>query len=203
MSGHGTIRSYRHTDGWGVHTFRFVRDDGQVKLVKFRFRSLQGKASILWEEAQATSGINADSHRQDLFESIENGNFPEWVFEAQIMDPEDELRFGFDVLDPTKIVPEDLVPFTPLGKLTLNRNPRNYFAETEQIMYQVGHVVRGIDFTEDPLLQGRLYSYLDTQLNRHNGPNFEQIPINQPRVPVHSNNRDGAGKFTKMLQCGL
>lgn len=128
------------------------------------------------------------------------------------MDEDDQLRFGFDLLDPTKIVPEDIVPFTPLGKLTLNRNPRNYFAETEQIMvripsrsltfilltcfkFQVGHVVRGIDLTDDPLLQGRLFSYLDTQLNRHNGPNFEQLPINQPRVPVHTNARDGAGKY--------
>ncbi|KAF1848540.1 catalase-domain-containing protein [Cucurbitaria berberidis CBS 394.84] len=195
MSGHGTIRSYRHTDGWGVHTFRFVTDEGKTKLVKFRFRTQQGKASLLWEEAQITAGKNADAHRQDLFESIEKGYFPEWVFEAQIMEEEDQLRFGFDLLDPTKIVPEDIVPFTPLGKLTLNRNPRNYFAETEQIMYQVGHVVRGIDLTEDPLLQGRLFSYLDTQLNRHNGPNFEQLPINQPRVPVHTNTRDGAGQM--------
>ncbi|CAO2654178.1 Nn.00g109110.m01.CDS01 [Neocucurbitaria sp. VM-36] len=195
MSGHGTIRSYRHTDGWGVHTFRFVTADGKTKLVKFRFRTLQGKASLLWEEAQITAGKNADAHRQDLFESIEKGYFPEWVFEAQIMDEDDQLRFGFDLLDPTKIVPEDIVPFTPLGKLTLNRNPRNYFAETEQIMYQVGHVVRGIDLTDDPLLQGRLFSYLDTQLNRHNGPNFEQIPINQPRVPVHTNTRDGAAQM--------
>ncbi|EUC51315.1 hypothetical protein COCMIDRAFT_79517 [Bipolaris oryzae ATCC 44560] len=195
MSGHGTIRSYRHTDGWGVHTFRFVRDDGKSKLVKFRFRSLQGKASLLWEEAQTTAGMNADMHRQDLFESIENGYYPEWIFEVQVINEEDQLRFGFDVLDPTKIVPEDIVPFTPLGKLTLNRNPRNYFAETEQIMFQPGHLVRGIDVSEDPLLQGRMFSYLDTQLNRNGGPNFEQIPINQPRVPVHNNERDGAGQM--------
>jgi catalase len=110
------------------------------------------------------------------------------------MEEEDQLRFGFDLLDPTKLVPEELIPFTPLGKLTLNRNPRNYFAETEQVMFQPGHIVRGIDFTDDPLLQGRIFSYLDTQLNRHNGPNFEQLPINQPRVPWHNNNRDGAGK---------
>jgi catalase len=111
------------------------------------------------------------------------------------MEEEDQLRFGFDLLDPTKIVPEDIIPFTPLGKLTLNRNPTNYFAETEQVMFQVGHVVRGIDFTEDPLLQGRIFSYLDTQLNRHGGPNFEQLPINRPRVPVHNNQRDGAGQM--------
>ncbi|KAF2012137.1 catalase-domain-containing protein [Aaosphaeria arxii CBS 175.79] len=195
MSGHGTVRSYRHMDGWGVHTFRFVTDSGKSKLVKFRFRTLQGKASLVWEEAQITAGKNADYHRQDLFDSINKGLYPEWEFEAQIMEEEDQLRFGFDVLDPTKIVPEELIPFTPLGKLTLNRNPRNYFAETEQVMFQPGHIVRGIDFSEDPLLQGRLFSYLDTQLNRHNGPNFEQLPINQPRVPWHNNNRDGAGQM--------
>ncbi|KAF2007886.1 catalase-domain-containing protein [Amniculicola lignicola CBS 123094] len=195
MSGHGTVRSYRHMHGWGVHTFRFVTEDGRSKLVKFRFKTLQGQASLLWEEAQVTAGKNADFHRQDLFACIENGLYPEWEFEAQIMEEEDQLRFGFDLLDPTKIVPEELVPFTPLGKLTLNRNPRNYFAETEQVMYQPGHIVRGIDFTDDPLLQGRIFSYLDTQLNRHNGPNFEQLPINQPRVPWHNNNRDGAAQM--------
>ncbi|KAF2653037.1 catalase-domain-containing protein [Lophiostoma macrostomum CBS 122681] len=195
MSGHGTVRSYRHMDGWGVHTFRFVTDDGKTKLVKFRFKTLQGKASLLWEEAQVTAGKNADFHRQDLFDSIEKGQYPEYEFQAQIMEEDDQLRFGFDLLDPTKIVPEELVPFTPLGKLTLNRNPRNYFAETEQVMFQPGHIVRGIDFTEDPLLQGRLFSYLDTQINRHGGPNFEQLPINQPRVPVHNNNRDGAAQM--------
>jgi catalase len=182
-------------DGWGVHTFRFVTDEGKTRLVKFRFRSLQGKASLLWEEAQVTAGMNADFHRQDLFDSIDKGLSPEWVFEAQIMQEEDQLRFGFDLLDPTKIVPEELIPFTPLGKVTLNRNPRNYFAETEQVMFQPGHIVRGVDFTDDPLLQGRIFSYLDTQINRHGGPNFEQLPINQPRVPVHNNNRDGAGQM--------
>ncbi|KAF2639907.1 catalase-domain-containing protein [Massarina eburnea CBS 473.64] len=195
MSGHGTPRSFRHMDGWGVHTFRFVTAEGKTKLVKFRLKTLQGKASLLWEEAQVVAGKNADFHRQDLWDAIEAGNYPEYEFEVQIMEEEDQLRFGFDLLDPTKIVPEDIIPFTPLGKLTLNRNPRNYFAETEQVMFQVGHVVRGIDFTEDPLLQGRIFSYLDTQINRHGGPNFEQLPINQPRVPWHNNNRDGAGQM--------
>lgn len=162
-SGHGTVRSYRHMDGWGVHTFRFVTETGASKLVKFRLRTLQGKASLLWEEAQIISGKNADFHRQDLWDSIEAGEFPEYEvliplffddcrlatytvflesgqladiiqFEVQILEEEDQLKYGFDVLDPTKIVPEDLVPFKPLGKLTLNRNPRNYFAETEQVM---------------------------------------------------------------------
>jgi catalase len=146
MSGHGTVRSYRHMDGWGVHTFRFVTADGKSKLVKFRFQTLQGKASLLWEEAQVTAGKNADFHRQDLWDSIDSGSYPEWEFQAQIMDEEDQLRFGFDLLDPTKIVPEELVPFTPLGKLTLNRNPTNYFAETEQIMvsfYSIDLNIRG------------------------------------------------------------
>ncbi|GAQ05121.1 catalase B [Aspergillus lentulus] len=195
MSGHGIPRSFRHVDGFGVHTFRFVTDDGASKLVKFHWKSLQGKASMVWEEAQQTSGKNPDFMRQDLYDAIEAGRYPEWELGVQIMDEEDQLRFGFDLLDPTKIVPEEFVPITKLGKMQLNRNPRNYFAETEQVMFQPGHIVRGVDFTEDPLLQGRLFSYLDTQLNRHGGPNFEQLPINQPRVPVHNNNRDGAGQM--------
>jgi catalase len=123
-------------DGFGVHTFRFVTDDGKTKLVKFRFKSLQGTAALVWEEAQA-AGKNPDFHRGDLFDSIDKGLYPEWEFEAQIMDEEDQLRFGFDLLDPTKWVSPELVPFTPLGRLTLNRNPRNYFAETEQIMVTI------------------------------------------------------------------
>ncbi|KAK1142367.1 hypothetical protein N8T08_007919 [Aspergillus melleus] len=195
MAGHGIPRSFRHVDGFGVHTFRLVAEDGSTKLVKFHWKSLQGKASLVWEEAQQVSGKNPDFLRQDLFESIQEERYPEWELGVQIMDEKDQLRFGFDLFDPTKIVPEELVPITPIGKMTLNRNPRNYFAETEQAMFQPGHIVRGIDFTEDPLLQGRLFSYLDTQLNRHGGPNFEQLPINQPRVPIHNNNRDGAGQM--------
>ncbi|KAJ5151715.1 hypothetical protein N7492_010010 [Penicillium capsulatum] len=195
MAGHGIPRSFRHVDGFGVHTFRLVTDKGATKLVKFHWKSLTGKASFVWEEAQQTAGKNPDFMRQDLWDAIEAGRFPEWELGVQIMDEEDQLRFGFDLLDPTKIVPEELVPVTKLGKMQLNRNPRNYFAETEQVMFQPGHIVRGIDFTEDPLLQGRLFSYLDTQLNRHGGPNFEQLPINRPRVPIHNNNRDGAGQM--------
>lgn len=195
MAGQGIVRSFRHMDGFGVHTFRMVTNDGKSKLVKFHFKTLQGKAALVWEEAQALAGKNADFHREDLFESINAGYFPEWEFGVQIMNEEDQLKFGFDLLDPTKIVPEELVPITKLGKLTLNRNPTNYFAETEQVMFQPGHIVRGIDFSDDPLLQGRIFSYLDTQINRHGNPNFEQLPINQPRVPVHNNNRDGAGQM--------
>lgn len=195
MAGNGIVRSYRHMDGFGVHTFRFVTDDGKTKLIKWHWKSLQGKASLVWEEAQIAAGKNADMHRQDLFDAIVAGRFPEWELGAQIMDEEDQLRFGFDLLDPTKFVPEELVPVTPLGKMTLNLNPKNYFAETEQVMFQPGHIVRGIDFTDDPLLQGRIFSYLDTQLNRNGGPNFEQLPINRPIVPIHNNNRDGAGQM--------
>ncbi|QBZ61371.1 hypothetical protein PoMZ_08320 [Pyricularia oryzae] len=194
MSGYGIPRSYRHMDGFGVHTFRMVADNGESRLVKFHFKTKQGKASLIWEEAQVLSGKNPDFHRQDLWDAIEAGHGPEWEFGVQVVNEEDALRFGFDMLDPTKILPEDLVPVHPLGLLKLDRNPINYFAETEQIMFQPGHLVRGIDFTEDPLLQGRVFSYLDTQLNRHNGPNFEQLPINRPRVTVHNNNRDGSGQ---------
>ncbi|KAJ5110620.1 hypothetical protein N7532_001155 [Penicillium argentinense] len=195
MAGHGIPRSFRHVDGFGVHTFRLVTESGKSKLVKFHWKGLQGKASFVWEEAQQVSGKNADFMRQDLWDAIEAGRYPEWELGVQIMDEDDQLRFGFDLFDPTKIVPEEIVPVTKLGKMTLNRNPKNYFAETEQVMFQPGHIVRGVDFTEDPLLQGRLFSYLDTQLNRHGGPNFEQIPINRPRVPIHNNNRDGAGQM--------
>ena len=195
MAGNGIVRSFRHMDGFGVHTFRLVTDDGKSKLIKWQWKSMQGKASLVWEEAQILSGKNADAHRQDLFDAIEAGRYPEWELGVQIMEEEDQLRFGFDLLDPTKFVPEELVPVTPLGKMQLNLNPKNYFAETEQVMFQPGHVVRGVDFTDDPLLQGRIYSYLDTQLNRHGGPNFEQLPINRPRVPIHNNNRDGAAQM--------
>ncbi|KAK3692513.1 catalase-like domain-containing protein [Podospora appendiculata] len=194
MAGSGIPRSYRHMDGFGVHTFRFVKDDGSTKLIKWHWKTMQGKASLVWEEAQVLAGKNADFHRQDLFDAIESGNGPSWELNVQVVDEDKALAFGFDLLDPTKIIPEELAPLQPLGVMTLNANPTNYFAETEQIMFQPGHIVRGIDFTEDPLLQGRIFSYLDTQLNRHGGPNFEQLPINKPRIPIHNNNRDGAGQ---------
>ncbi|KAH0605985.1 uncharacterized protein H6S33_004442 [Morchella sextelata] len=195
LSGHGIPRSFRHMDGFGVHTFRFVNDDGESKLVKYHFKTKQGLASLVWSEALVLNGQNPDYHREDLFKAIESENYPEWEVGVQIMDESDVLRFGFDLLDPTKIVPVELVPITPIGKIVLNRNTMNYFAETEQAMFCPGHVVRGIDFSDDPLLQGRLFSYVDTQLNRNGGPNFEQLPINRPHVPVHNNNRDGAGQM--------
>ncbi|KIE02964.1 catalase, partial [Metarhizium majus ARSEF 297] len=194
MAGYGIPRSFRHMDGHGVHTFRLVNENGDTKLVKWHWKTKQGKASMVWDEAQHVAGKNADFHRQDLFDAIESGNFPEWELNIQMINEDQALAFGFDVLDPTKIIPEELAPLQPLGILRLDANPANYFAETEQIMYQPGHIVRGVDFTDDPLLQGRIFSYLDTQLNRHGGPNFEQLPINRPVVPIHNNNRDGAAQ---------
>ena len=178
-----------------MHTFRFVKDDGTSKFVKFHWKTLQGRASLVWEEAQAVSGKNADFHRQDLFDAIASGHPPSWELAVQVVDEDKALSFGFDLLDPTKFIPEELAPLQPLGIMTLDANPTNYFAETEQVSFQPGHVVRGIDFSEDPLLQGRLYSYLDTQLNRHGGPNFEQLPVNRPVVPIHNNNRDGQAQL--------
>ena len=134
MSGHGVPRSFRHIDGFGIHTYRFVNDEGKSKLVKYHFKTKQGLASLIWPEAQALSGKNADFHRQDLWDAIESGNYPEWEVGVQIMDEEDALKYGVDVLDPTKFIPVELVPITPIGKFILNRNPRNYFAETEQSM---------------------------------------------------------------------
>ncbi|KAK1975807.1 catalase [Colletotrichum cereale] len=194
MAGYGIPRSYRHMDGFGVHTFRAVTNDGKSKLIKWHWKTMQGKASLVWEEAQIVSGKNADYHRQDLWDAIQSGNGPEWELAVQVLDEADALKFGFDLLDPTKIVPVEIAPLQKLGKMKLDANPVNYFAETEQIMFQPGHIVRGIDFTEDPLLQGRIFSYLDTQINRHGGPNFEQLPINRPITPIHNNNRDGAAQ---------
>ncbi|KAI5465679.1 catalase-like domain-containing protein [Mariannaea sp. PMI_226] len=194
MAGNGIPRSFRHMDGFGVHTFRLVTDDGDSRFVKWHWKTKQGKASLVWDEAQHIAGKNADYHRDDLWKAIASGNGPEWELCAQVFDENLALSFGFDVLDPTKIIPEEYVPLQKLGLMKLDANPVNYFAETEQIMFQPGHIVRGIDFTEDPLLQGRIFSYLDTQLNRHGGPNFEQLPINRPVAPIHNNNRDGAGQ---------
>ena len=159
--------------------------------MKFHFKPTLGMHSVLWEEAQQISGKDPDFHRRDLWDAIEAGEFPEWEFGVQVVEEEDEHKFDFDLLDPTKIIPEELVPITPLGKIVLNRNPDNYFAETEQVAFHPGHLVSGIDFSNDPLLQGRLFSYTDTQLTRLGGPNFAQIPINRPTCPMHNNQRDG------------
>jgi catalase len=191
MSDRAIPRSYRMMEGFGVHTFRFVNADGVASFVKFHWKPLLGVHSVAWDEAQNISGKDPDFHRRDLWDAIESGDFPEWEFGVQIIPEEDEFKFEFDLLDPTKLVPEELVPVQRIGKMTLNRNPDNFFAETEQSAFHVGHVVPGIDFTNDPLLQGRLFSYTDTQLIRLGGPNFHEIPINRSIAPVHNNQRDG------------
>lgn len=191
MSDRAIPRSYRMMEGFGVHTFRFVNAEGKACFVKFHWKPLLGVHSVAWDEAQKISGKDPDFHRRDLWDAIEAEAYPEYEFGVQIVPEEDEFKFGFDLLDPTKIIPEELVPVQRIGKLTLNRNPDNFFAEVEQSAFHVGHVVPGIDFTNDPLLQGRLFSYTDTQLIRLGGPNFHEIPINRPVVPVHNNQRDG------------
>ena len=191
MSDRAIPRSFRMMEGFGVHTFRFINDKGKSRFVKFHWKPLLGVHSVVWDEAQKISGKDPDFHRRDLWEAIENGDFPEWEFGVQIVEEKDEHKFDFDLLDPTKIIPEELVPVQRIGKLTLNRNPDNFFAETEQVAFHPGHIVPGIDFTNDPLLQGRLFSYTDTQLIRLGGPNFHEIPINRPVAPVHNHQRDG------------
>lgn len=191
MSDRAIPRSYRMMEGFGVHTFRFINKKGVASFVKFHWKPLLGVHSVAWDEAQNISGKDPDFHRRDLWDAIESGAFPEWELGVQVVPEADEFNFEFDLLDPTKIIPEELVPVQRIGKMTLNRNPDNFFAETEQIAFHPGHIVPGIDFTNDPLLQGRLFSYTDTQLIRLGGPNFHEIPINRPVVPVHNNQRDG------------
>ena len=191
MSDRAIPRSYRMMEGFGVHTFRLVNAQDEANFVKFHWKPLLGVHSVAWDEAQNISGKDPDFHRRDLWDAIESGAFPEWELGIQVVPEADEHRFDFDLLDPTKIIPEELVPVQRVGKLTLNRNPDNFFAETEQVAFHVGHVVPGIDFTNDPLLQGRLFSYTDTQLIRLGGPNFQEIPINRPIMQVHNNQRDG------------
>jgi len=191
MSDRALPRSLRMMEGFGVHTFRLINAKGESNFVKFHWKPLLGMHSVAWDEAQNISGKDPDFHRRDLWEAIESGAFPEWELGIQIVPEKDEHKFEFDLLDPTKLIPEEIVPVQRIGKMTLNRNPDNFFAETEQVAFHVGHVVPGIDFTNDPLMQGRLFSYTDTQLIRLGGPNFHEIPINRPVVPVHNNQRDG------------
>jgi catalase len=178
-------------EGFGVHTFRFVDEAGVSRFVKFHWKPLLGLHAVAWDEAQKISGKDPDFLRRDLWEAIEQGNYPQWELGVQIVEESRENEFDFDLLDPTKIIPEEIVPVERIGRLTLNRNPDNFFAETEQVAFHPGHIVPGIDFTNDPLLQGRLFSYTDTQLKRLGGPNFHEIPINRPIAPVHNNQRDG------------
>jgi len=191
MSDRAIPRSLRMMEGFGIHTFRFVNKNNKSVFVKFHWKPLLGVHSVAWDEAQKISGKDSDFHRRDLWEAIETGNFPEWNFGVQIVEEKDEFKFDFDLLDPTKLIPEEIVPVKIIGKLVLNRNPENFFAETEQVAFHPGHVVSGIDFSNDPLLQGRLFSYTDTQLSRLGSPNFHEIPINKPIAPVHNNQRDG------------
>ncbi|MBM7648777.1 catalase [Bacillus ectoiniformans] len=196
MSDRAIPRSFRMMEGFGVHTFRFVNDEGKAHFVKFHWKPVLGTHSLVWDEAQKISGKDPDFHRRDLYEAIENGDFPEYELGVQLISQEDEFKFDFDVLDPTKLWPEEEVPVKIVGKMTLNRNVDNVFAETEQVAFHPGHVVPGIDFTNDPLLQGRLFSYTDTQLIRLGGPNFHELPINRPVCPFHNNQRDGYGRQT-------
>ena len=191
MSDRAIPRSYRMMQGFGVHTFRLVNSQGKSTFVKFHWRPLLGTHSLDWDEAVKISGADPDFHRRDLWEAIEAGAFPEYELGFQLFSEREADKFSFDVLDATKIVPEELVPVTPVGKLVLNRNPDNFFAETEQVAFCAAHIVPGIDFTNDPLLAGRIHSYVDTQISRLGGPNFHEIPINAPIAPVHNNQRDG------------
>lgn len=191
MSDRAIPRSFRMMEGFGVHTFRFINSTGEARFVKFHWKPVLGVHSVVWDEAQKISGKDADFHRRDLWEAIENGDYPEWELGVQMVEEKDEHTFDFDLLDPTKLIPEEIVPVRIIGKLTLNRNPENFFAETEQVAFHPGHIVPGIDFTNDPLLQGRLFSYTDTQLLRLGGPNFNEIPINRPIHSVHNHQRDG------------
>jgi catalase len=192
MSDRAIPRSFRMMEGFGVNTFRMENAAGETSLVKFHWKPENGVHSLLWEEAQMVNGFDPDFHRRDLADAIEGGHCPRWELGLQIMpDTEDETFEGIDLLDPTKLVPEELAPVRTVGLLTLDRNPENYFAETEQVAFHPGHLVPGIDVTDDPLLQGRLFSYLDTQISRLGGPNFSQLPINRPRCPVNDMFRDG------------
>ncbi|QEV21735.1 catalase [Streptomyces alboniger] len=192
MSDRGIPRSYRMMEGFGVHTFRLVNNEGATTLVKFHWKPKLGVHSLTWEEAQITNGMDPDFHRRDLADAIEAGAFPQWELGIQVFPDNAEQTFeGIDLLDPTNIVPEELAPVQPIGLLTLNANPTNYFAETEQVAFHPGHLVPGIDITDDPLLTGRLFSYLDTQISRLGGPNFAQLPINRTHAPVNDMLRDG------------
>lgn len=191
MSDRAIPRSLRMMEGFGIHTFRFINEEGKSHFVKFHWKPKQGVLGLAWDEAQRIAGKDTDFHRRDLWEAIDEGHFPEWELGVQIVPEEDEHKYPFDLLDPTKMIPEEMVPVEIIGKMTLNRNPDNFFAETEQIAFHPGHLVPGIDFTNDPLLQGRLFSYTDTQISRLGGPNFHEIPINKSIPDVTNNQRDG------------
>ena len=191
MSDRALPRSFATMQGFGVHSFRLVNAAGDSVFCKFHWSPKGGTQSLVWDEAVKISGADPDFHRRDLWERIEAGAFPEWEFGVQVFTEEQAEAFSFDILDATKLIPEELVPVQMLGKLVLNRNPDNFFAETEQVAFCTAHVVPGIDFSNDPLLAGRIHSYIDTQISRLGGPNFHEIPINAPLASVHNNQRDG------------
>ncbi len=191
MSDRAIPRSLAMMEGFGVHTFRLVNAEGKSHFVKFHWKPKFGTHQVLWDEAQMINGKNIDFNRMELWQNIEKGIPAEFELGLQVIPEEDEFEMEFDILDPTKLWPEEEVPVQIVGKMTLNQNVDNYFAETEQVAFHPGHVVPGIDFSNDPLLQGRLFSYTDTQLIRLGGPNFHQIPINRPVCPFANNQRDG------------
>src|SRR5438874_10040350 len=195
MSDRTIPRSFRFMEGFGVHTFRLVDAKGKSTFVKFHWKPKQGMQSVVWNEALKINGADPDFHRRDLWDAIQQGSFPEWELGLQLFDDEFADAFAFDVLDPTKIIPEELVPLRPVGRLVLDRMVDNFFAETEQVAFCTQNIVPGIDFTNDPLLQGRNFSYLDTQLKRLGGPNFTHLPINAPKCPFHHFQQDGHMAF--------
>lgn len=191
MSDRGIPRSYRTIEGFGIHTYKLVNGDGKSTFVRFHWKPVYGKKSLIWDEAQDLTGRDPDFHRKDLWQSIEAGDYPEFELGLQLIPEEDLDKFDFDILDSTKLIPEALVPVEIVGKMVLNRNPDNFFAETEQVAFCPANIVPGIDFSDDPLLQGRIFSYSDTQRHRLGGANFTEIPINRPVCPFHNNQRDG------------
>ena len=192
MSDRAIPRSFRTMEGFGVHTFRFVNAEGKSTFVKFHWKPVQGLQSVLWNEAVKTNGADPDHHRRDLWDAIERGDYPVWNLGLQLFDQDFADSFDFDVLDPTKLIPEEVLPVRVVGRMTLNRVVDNFFAETEQVAFCTQNVVPGIDFSDDPLLQGRNFSYLDTQLKRLGSPNFTKIPVNAPKgCPVHNFQQDG------------
>ncbi|MBF0877826.1 catalase [Gluconobacter cerevisiae] len=191
MSDRAIPRSFRFMEGFGVHTFRLVNADGKSTYVKFHWKPKQGLQSVVWNEAVKINGADPDFHRRDLWDAINSGDFPEWELGVQLFDDAFADKFDFDILDATKLIPEELVPVRRIGRLVLNRMVDNFFAETEQVAFCTQNVVPGIAFTNDPLLQGRNFSYLDTQTKRLGGPNFTHLPINAPKCPFHNFQQDG------------
>lgn len=191
MSDRTIPRSFRFMEGFGVHTFRLVNAKDEYTFVKFHWKPKLGLQSVAWNEAVKINGTDPDFHRRDLWQAIQSGNFPEWELQVQLFDQDFADNFDFDVLDPTKIIPEEILPPQAVGRLVLDRMPDNFFAETEQVAFMTQNVPPGIDFSNDPLLQGRNFSYLHTQLKRLGGPNFTHLPVNAPKCPFAHFQQDG------------